>query len=203
MKKREEAMYRAVLAKFQQHPKLREKLLGTGDLLIRDMSPQDNFWGVGRSGKGQNKLGRILMKIRAELQRGDAAAAAAVNKSPNAGIGVAQQQQQQQQQPVPAVMVPPSNNSNNGGVVIEKLGAEPVVPPTYTEAPAAIAAEVATAPLFPEPRQVQLGGPVLEIEDIPIEDIGAGEDTVKYPPPQPLVMEGGWSDDANVKVIKL
>lgn len=68
MKKREEVMYRAVLAKFQQHPKLREKLLGTGDLLIRDMSPQDNFWGVGRSGKGQNKLGKTLMKARDTLR---------------------------------------------------------------------------------------------------------------------------------------
>jgi hypothetical protein len=65
-------MMKAVRAKFQI-PALKAKLLATGNVLIRVMSPQDNFWGVGRSGKGKNKLGKILMRVREEL-----AAAAAV-----------------------------------------------------------------------------------------------------------------------------
>jgi ribA/ribD-fused uncharacterized protein len=66
MKVRESVMLTAVRAKFQAQA-LKAKLLATGKVLIRDMSPQDNFWGVGRSGKGQNKLGKILMRVREEL----------------------------------------------------------------------------------------------------------------------------------------
>ena len=77
MSVREDVMLDAVRAKFQ-NPKLRAKLLGTGTLLIRNLSPQDNFWGVGRSGKGMNKLGRILMKVRDDLRLEVVPAAAAV-----------------------------------------------------------------------------------------------------------------------------
>ncbi len=71
-KVREGVMTKATRAKFQQHGALRAKLLETGTALLRHQSPQDNFWGVGRSGKGQNKLGRILMQIRTELQAAEA-----------------------------------------------------------------------------------------------------------------------------------
>jgi hypothetical protein len=138
------------------------------------------------------------MKIRAELQKG---ATGPVDKSPNAGVGVAQAVQAPAlAAPAPASILP---SITNGPVVIEKMGAEPLFPEPR---PVQQATEVPAAPpIFPEPRQVQMGGPVLEIEDVPIEEIGGvgGEETVKYPPQQPMAMEGGWSEDANVKVIKL
>jgi len=62
-------METALREKFSdRHPELKAKLLSTGNRLIRDVSPQDNFWGIGRKKLGQNNLGKLLMKIRQELQ---------------------------------------------------------------------------------------------------------------------------------------
>lgn len=61
-------MYEICLAKFTQHEFLKEALLATGDSeLIEGNTWRDYFWGV-CNGKGQNKLGKILMRIRAELR---------------------------------------------------------------------------------------------------------------------------------------
>ncbi len=65
---RNQIMLEAVRAKFTQNQKLKEKLLETGDALIRNVSLMDNYWGVGKSGKGQNHLGKILMQVRSELK---------------------------------------------------------------------------------------------------------------------------------------
>jgi ribA/ribD-fused uncharacterized protein len=52
------------------HPDLREKLLATGDRdLVEGNSWGDGYWGVCR-GVGENHLGKLLMKIRAELSSG-------------------------------------------------------------------------------------------------------------------------------------
>ena len=53
-------------AKFTQNPDLKEKLLATGDAILHEDSPNDMVWGK----KGQDMLGKLLMKIRSEL-RGD------------------------------------------------------------------------------------------------------------------------------------
>jgi len=64
-----DVMTKLVRKKFSVEP-LRSKLLETGaSKLIEGNWWQDTFWGVCR-GKGQNKLGKILMKVRTELQRG-------------------------------------------------------------------------------------------------------------------------------------
>lgn len=61
-------MAEIVRSKFTQHPDLKEKLLATGDrLLVEGNTWNDTFWGICR-GKGQNHLGKILMKIREELR---------------------------------------------------------------------------------------------------------------------------------------
>ena len=67
---REDVMYEGLLAKFGQHPNLLKKLKSTGERLIRENSKGwgDEFWGIGASGKGENKLGLLLMKVRDELE---------------------------------------------------------------------------------------------------------------------------------------
>ena len=59
-------MLHLVREKFK-HPDLAEKLKNTGNVeLIEGNHWNDTFWGVCR-GKGQNHLGKILMKVRSEL----------------------------------------------------------------------------------------------------------------------------------------
>ena len=54
--------------KFKQNPKLRDKLINTGDAHLEETNTwNDTFWGVSR-GVGQNHLGKILMDVREELQ---------------------------------------------------------------------------------------------------------------------------------------
>jgi ribA/ribD-fused uncharacterized protein len=65
---KDEVMYRAVSAKFAQHAELRELLLATGEEDIAESAPTDYYWGIGREGTGQNRLGRIMERIRAELR---------------------------------------------------------------------------------------------------------------------------------------
>jgi predicted NAD-dependent protein-ADP-ribosyltransferase YbiA (DUF1768 family) len=43
-------------------------LLATGDEEIIEAAPTDTYWGVGRDGTGQNKLGKIIARIRDELR---------------------------------------------------------------------------------------------------------------------------------------
>lgn len=66
-------MEEIVRAKFVQHPELAARLLATGDRhLIEGNTWGDTFWGVDtRTGRGENHLGRILMKIRDELRKQD------------------------------------------------------------------------------------------------------------------------------------
>jgi ribA/ribD-fused uncharacterized protein len=57
-------MTEIVSQKFLQHPHLIEMLLQTGDEeLVEGNKWGDRFWGVCK-GKGENHLGKILMKIR-------------------------------------------------------------------------------------------------------------------------------------------
>jgi len=62
-------MQRAVLKKFETHSNLREILLNTGDEEIIENAPGDYYWGCGANGTGQNKLGKILMEVRAILRQ--------------------------------------------------------------------------------------------------------------------------------------
>lgn len=54
--------------KFDQNNDLKEKLINTGDrLLIETNNWNDTYWGVCKD-KGQNNLGKLLMKLRQEYQ---------------------------------------------------------------------------------------------------------------------------------------
>ncbi|KAI6657308.1 Riboflavin biosynthesis protein PYRR, chloroplastic-like [Oopsacas minuta] len=63
---KEEVMFKALIAKFKASA-LKKLLLDTGDKVIINESTVD-FWGSGKDGKGKNKLGHLLMKVRTELQ---------------------------------------------------------------------------------------------------------------------------------------
>jgi adenylate cyclase len=60
----------ALRAKFTQHESLRNLLVGSGDERIEEDSPRDSYWGTGPDGKGHNKLGEMLMRLRTELRGG-------------------------------------------------------------------------------------------------------------------------------------
>ena len=62
-------MYRAVWQKFNRHLDIQQILLDTLDAEIIEDSPVDYFWGCGIDRTGENHLGRILMQVRADLQR--------------------------------------------------------------------------------------------------------------------------------------
>jgi ribA/ribD-fused uncharacterized protein len=70
------------LAKFGQHPDLREFLLGTGGRVIAEASPRDKIWGIGLAADderamspqrwpGLNLLGFALMEVRHRLREQD------------------------------------------------------------------------------------------------------------------------------------
>ena len=62
-----EVMERAIKARFEQHPVFAEMLMAT-DGELHDKTSVDDYWGIGFDGKGQNITGKILMKLRTELQ---------------------------------------------------------------------------------------------------------------------------------------
>jgi len=67
--KRDEYMLTVVRAKFQQNADLAKQLLATEDRdLIEGNNHNDTYWGASlKTGKGLNKLGRILETVREEL----------------------------------------------------------------------------------------------------------------------------------------
>jgi hypothetical protein len=69
-----EIVYTGNYLKFTQNPDFKERLLGTGDAIICEASPYDAIWGIGTEDvksvwKGQNLLGKILMKLRNDLRK--------------------------------------------------------------------------------------------------------------------------------------
>lgn len=65
--RKDQIMYEGVKKKALTHQRVREVLLSTGWLEIQEAAPHDYYWGVGGDGSGQNKLGKIWMRIRGEI----------------------------------------------------------------------------------------------------------------------------------------
>jgi ribA/ribD-fused uncharacterized protein len=74
----EEIVYQGNLAKFRSDPELRATLLRTGTRIIAEASPVDRVWGIGLHAdsedasmperwRGENLLGKVLMRTRATL----------------------------------------------------------------------------------------------------------------------------------------
>lgn len=65
---KEDIMYDITLCKFKQNRDLAKKLLSTGNKeLIQENNWNDTVWGT-VNGIGENKLGKILMKVREEIK---------------------------------------------------------------------------------------------------------------------------------------
>jgi N-glycosidase YbiA len=65
---KDDIMREALRAKFNQHPALRSMLLATGDAELIENSGNDNYWADGGDGSGKNRLGQLLMDLRAQLR---------------------------------------------------------------------------------------------------------------------------------------
>ena len=77
---KERIMYEGNLAKYLENGELKEFLLSTGDKILAEASPYDSIWGIGmrvkdkdicdmNKWKGENLLGKALMKVREALKR--------------------------------------------------------------------------------------------------------------------------------------
>ena len=70
---KDNVMYKALVAKFTQHPLLAQQLDATGEALLVEHTTRDKYWGDGGDGgtgeKGRNTLGRLLVRVRAELRQ--------------------------------------------------------------------------------------------------------------------------------------
>jgi len=66
---KETLMLDGLRAKFRQHPDLRSRLIGSGERLLVEHTANDAYWGDAGDGSGKNRLGMLLMQVRAELRR--------------------------------------------------------------------------------------------------------------------------------------
>ncbi|VAW71515.1 Uncharacterized protein COG3236 [hydrothermal vent metagenome] len=66
---KDNVMFEAVLAKFTQHEDLKRLLLSTGTAKLIEHTHNDSYWGDGGDGKGKNRLGQILMRVRSSLSK--------------------------------------------------------------------------------------------------------------------------------------
>lgn len=66
-------MYDALRAKFTQHARLRRMLLSTADRVLIEHTRNDHYWADGGDGTGLNRLGELLMRLRAEMRAAPAA----------------------------------------------------------------------------------------------------------------------------------
>lgn len=68
---KDRCMFEILMAKFTQNAELRKTLLSTGDayLVENTSSTDDAYWGEISPGVGKNKLGHLLMLVRAVLPK--------------------------------------------------------------------------------------------------------------------------------------
>lgn len=70
---KEDVMMTAIRAKFDQHEDLRSRLKETLEAELVEDAPSDAYWGRGKDYKGKNRLGVLLMELRDQIRREDAA----------------------------------------------------------------------------------------------------------------------------------
>ena len=62
-------MYKALMAKFLQHPELKYALFNTGDATLVEHTANDSYWADGGNGNGKNMLGILLMQVRNQIKQ--------------------------------------------------------------------------------------------------------------------------------------
>lgn len=60
-------MKKILLAKVEQHPYVKKKLLASGNLELVENSWRDGYWGWGENRDGENVLGKLWMEVRSEI----------------------------------------------------------------------------------------------------------------------------------------
>jgi ribA/ribD-fused uncharacterized protein len=65
---KEDVMREALQAKFEQYPKLKALLLSTGEAELIEHTRNDRYWADGGDGAGKNRLGHLLMELRAQFR---------------------------------------------------------------------------------------------------------------------------------------
>lgn len=63
-------MYDIVRAKFTQNEEIQSVLLSTAGCKLVEHTANDSYWGDGGDGRGKNKLGLTLMRVRDEMLAG-------------------------------------------------------------------------------------------------------------------------------------
>lgn len=61
-------MEKVFRAKLAQHKDVKEVLLATKDRELRKVYDTDYYWGTGADGSGENRMGKLWMKLRDELK---------------------------------------------------------------------------------------------------------------------------------------
>lgn len=62
-------MFDGIYEKFSQNTDIRNKLIQTGNAIIREKTIDEYYWGVGKDLSGSNNIGRILMNVREVLKK--------------------------------------------------------------------------------------------------------------------------------------
>jgi ribA/ribD-fused uncharacterized protein len=65
---KERVLKNALVAKFRQNPRVLALLQSTGKRPLIEASPTDTYWGAGASGKGENRMGKVLEEVRELLK---------------------------------------------------------------------------------------------------------------------------------------
>ena len=60
-------MKKILMAKVQQHPYVKKKLLESGNKELVENSWRDSYWGGGPNKDGENHLGKLWMEVRDEI----------------------------------------------------------------------------------------------------------------------------------------
>jgi ribA/ribD-fused uncharacterized protein len=68
---KDDCMRTILFLKYTQNFEIKRLLLDTGKAKLIEASPKDSYWGEGPDGKGQNKLGWILMEVRSVLKNSE------------------------------------------------------------------------------------------------------------------------------------
>lgn len=64
----DQVVYNGIFAKFLENPDLRSKLGLTGTAPIVYINERSDYWGIGRDGRGRNRLGDLLVQVRTKFQ---------------------------------------------------------------------------------------------------------------------------------------